>query len=59
MIPINLDASAALKGMRVKYYTEEYIFGVGRGGVQYYTYAMNDAEWNAYVAEQGGTLDYK
>ncbi len=59
MIPINLDASAALKGMRIKYYTEEYVFGVGRGGVQYYTYAMNDAEWNAYVAEQGGTLDYK
>ncbi|MGI6509559.1 MAG: ABC transporter substrate-binding protein [Erysipelotrichaceae bacterium] len=59
MIPINLDASAALKGMRIKYYTEEYIYGVGRGGVQYYTYAMNDAEWAAYVAEQGGTLDYK
>ena len=59
MIPINLDASASLKGMRIKYYTEEYIYGVGRGGVQYYTYAMNDAEWAAYVAEQGGTLDYR
>ena len=59
MIPVLLDASASLKGMRIKYYTEEYIFGVGRGGVQYYTYAMNDAEWAAYVAEQGGTLDYK
>ncbi len=59
MIPINLDASAALKGMRIKYYTEEYVYGVGRGGVQYYTYAMDDAEWAAYVAEQGGTLDYK
>ena len=43
MIPINLDASASLKGMRIKYYTEEYIYGVGRGGVQYYTYAMDDA----------------
>ncbi len=59
MIPVLLDASASLKGMRIKYYTEEYIYGVGRGGVQYYTYAMNDAEWADYVAEQGGTLDYK
>jgi ABC-type oligopeptide transport system substrate-binding subunit len=64
MIPINLDASAALKGMRIKYYTEEYIFGVGRGGVQYMTYAMDDAEWKEFVKKElflgrFGTLDYK
>ncbi len=59
MIPVGLQASASLKGMRVNYYTEEYVYGMGRGGIQYYTYAMNDDEWSSYVAEQGGTLDYK
>lgn len=59
MIPVGLASSATLKGMRIKYYTEEYVYGMGRGGIQYYTYAMNDDEWSNYVKEQGGTLDYK
>ncbi len=59
MIPVMDDASAALKGMQIKYYTEEYIYGVGRGGVKYMQYYYTDAEWEAFVAEQGGTLNYK
>ena len=59
MLPIMDDASAALKGMQIKYYTEEYIYGVGRGGVKYMQYYYTDAEWEAFVAEQGGTLNYK
>ncbi len=59
MIPVGLDASATLKCMRVNYYTEEYVFGMGRGGLQYITFAMDDAEWANYVKEHGGTLDYK
>jgi len=59
MIPVGLDASASLKCMRVKYYTEEYVYGMGRGGIQYITYAMDDAQWAEYVKSQGGTLDYK
>ena len=59
MIPIMDDASAALKGMQIKYYTEEYIYGVGRGGIKYMQYYYSDAEWDAFVAEQGGTLNYK
>lgn len=58
MIPLLTDSSAALKGMQITYYTEEYVFGVGRGGIKYYTYTMDDAAWNAYVASQGGTLNY-
>lgn len=58
MIPMLLDNSAALKGMQIKYYTEEYIFGVGRGGVKYMTYYMDDAEWKEYVKSQGGSLNY-
>lgn len=32
---------------------------MGYGGVQYLTYNYTDAEWDAYVAEQGGTLNYR
>lgn len=59
LIPINNESSAALKGMQIKYYTEEYIYGVGRGGIKYMTYNYTDAEWDAFVAKQGGTLNYK
>ena len=59
MIPINLDSSAALKGMKIKYGTEEYVFGVGRGGIKYMTYLFDDEAWDAYVKAQGGELNYK
>jgi len=58
MLPIMDDASAALKGMQIKYYTEEYIYGVGRGGVKYMKYYYTDAEWNAFVSENSGILNY-
>ena len=59
MLPIMDDASAALKGMQIKYYTEEYIYGVGRGGVKYMKYFYTDAEWDAFVSAEGGILNYK
>lgn len=59
MIPVGLEATANLKGMRIQYYTEEYVYGMGRGGIKYMTYKMNDAEWKDYVKEQGGELNYK
>lgn len=59
IFPLMTDATASLKGMRVQYATEDYILGVGRGGVQYYKYAMDDAEFTNYVTSQGGTLNYK
>lgn len=61
MIPLVDDSSASLKGMQVQYYSEENIFGVGRNGyqgVQYLTYNYTDAEWEEFVASQGGTLNY-
>ena len=47
--------------MQIKYYTEEYVFGVGRGGIKYMTYYFSDAEWEAFVAENAvnGMLNYK
>lgn len=59
IFPLMTDATASLKCMRVQYKTEEYILGVGRGGIQYYTYAMDDAQFKQYVTDQGGELNYK
>ena len=58
-IPLMNDASASLKGAQVKFYTENEVFPMGRGGVRYMTYNYTDAEWDAYVAEMGGTINYK
>jgi len=59
MIPIAYDSSASLKGMKVNFYTEEYVYGVGRGGIKYMTFNYNDSEWAAFVNSQGGKLNYK
>ncbi len=45
--------------MQIKYFTEDYVFGMGRGGIKYYTYNYTDAEWDKYVQDQGGQLNYK
>ncbi len=58
LIPLMDDCSASIKGMQVEHYKEDYIYGVGRGGVKYMTYNYTDAEWADYVASQGGTLNY-
>ena len=57
-VPLIGDASATLKGMQIQYYTEDYIFGMGFGGLKYYTYNYSDAEWDAFVAANNGQLDY-
>ena len=61
MIPILLDSSAALKGMKIIYGTEEYVYGVGRGGMKYMSYKYSDNQWAAYVKHyaQNGQLNYK
>lgn len=59
MIPLIDDNSAALKGYKINYYTENYIYGVGRGGVKYMTYNFDDAAWAKYVKDNGGTLNYE
>lgn len=59
MIPVGLDASASMKCHRLQFETEEYVFGVGRGGLKYLDFEMTDAEWAAAVAEAGGEWNYK
>ncbi len=60
IFPMQTDSSASLRCMRINYATEEYVVGMGRGGVQYYTYSMHDAQFVAYAKSQdGGVLNYK
>ena len=58
-VPIMDASSAQLKGQQIQYHTEEYIFGMGFGGLKYYTYEYSDAAWTDYVAANNGELDYK
>ncbi len=55
--PLNFTASASLKSQRIDYESPDMelhpILGYG-----YIFYNYDDVEWNDYVAEAGGTLDY-
>lgn len=59
IFPMQTDATASLRCMRITYATENYILGVGRGGLQYYTYAMDDTTFEDYArGQEGGVLKY-
>jgi len=57
-LPFTVAGSSALLSQKAYYVIEDYNPVMGRGGVQYLKYNYNDAEWDAYVAECGGTLTY-
>lgn len=59
MLPLNDESSASLKSMKINYYTEEYVYGVGRGGIKYMTYNYDDYEWAEFVKSNNGVLNYK
>lgn len=59
MIPVGLDASASMKSHRLEFETEEYVYGVGRGGIKYLDFTMTDAQWAAAVEAAGGQWNYK
>ena len=59
MIPTHNQASATLLGYQLEYGSQEYVYGLGRGGIQYMTYNYTDEAWDEYVAAQGGILNYK
>ena len=47
-----------LLSQQMFYVTDEYNAMLGYGGLAYTKYNYTDAEWTAYVAEQGGELKY-
>ena len=44
---------------KIEDYTTQYNIMYGFGGFRIMDYNYTDAEWNAYVASQGGELNYK
>ena len=58
MIPTHNQSSASLLGYQVEYGNQEYVYGLGRGGIQYMTYNYTDEAWADYIAAQGGILEY-
>ena len=57
-LPMLQEGSMALLSQQVYYVVEEYNPILGRGDIQYLRYNYDDAEWAAYVAENGGELTY-
>ena len=58
-IPLASACSCELLSFQQDYYTETYNPMYGFGGLRLLQYRYNDAEWEAFVASQGGELDYK
>lgn len=57
-VPIMQDGGGLLLSQQMFYVVEEYNPILGRGGIQYLKYNYDDVEWAAFVAEQGGILQY-
>ena len=54
--PVYYRNVAFLHSMRVDYPTYQYVMNVGFGGLAFYTYNMDDAEWADFIA--ANTLQY-
>ena len=58
MIPIACDAVVSMYSFKIEYATTEYDIMYGYGGIRLMKYNYSDDEWEKFVADQGGTLDY-
>lgn len=58
-IPLASETSCFMLGYQLNYYTEDYNIMYAFGGIRLMGYNYNDAEWDAYVSSQGGTLTYE
>ena len=58
-IPLCGTTICSLLSYKADYYTWDYNIMYGFGGLELMTYTYDDAAWAAYVASQGGTLNYK
>lgn len=58
-VPVFSLYYANLMGYKTDYVTYEYNTFMGYGGIRYMSYNFDDTEWAAFVAEKGGTLNYK
>ena len=58
-IPLAVTTVCSLSSYKADDYTDQYNIMYGFGGFRIMNYNYNDAEWTAYVAEQGGELSYE
>ena len=58
-IPLAGSTASFMLAYKVSYYTEDYNIMYDFGGMRLMSYNYNDAEWDAYVAECGGTISYE
>ena len=58
-IPLAITTVCSLNSYKIEDYTDSYNIMYGFGGFRIMDYNYTDAEWAAYVAEQGGELNYK
>ena len=58
-IPLASTTASEMVAYQCSYYTPDYNIMYGFGGMELMTYNYTDAEWDAFVAEQGGTLSYE
>ena len=58
-IPLAITTVCSLSSYKIEDYTTQYNIMYGFGGFRIMDYNYTDAEWNAYVASQGGELNYK
>ena len=58
-IPLAVTTVCSLNSYKIEDYTDQYNIMYGFGGFRIMDYNYNDADWAAYVAEQGGELNYK
>ena len=58
-IPLASSTAPFLMSYQCNQYTQDYNIMYGFGGIELMTFNYTDAEWEAFVAEQGGTLSYE
>ena len=58
-IPWATETQCSLYSMKTNMGTTTYNIMYAYGGIRHMTYNYTDAEWEAFVADQGGTLNYE
>ena len=58
-IPLATSTVCSLLSFKTDYYTEDYNFAYGWGGLELMKYNYNDTEWAEFVASQNGQLNYE
>ncbi len=58
-IPLCSTTQCVMLSYQADYYTQDYNIMYGYGGIELMSYNYTDAEWDDFVASQGGTLNYE